>query len=306
MRLIVPALASVLALAAPTVASAAETPAGGATAASDDLLGDLTVAASKRPTPALRLPKVGVEEPVAGALDGGLAALVRRDLELSFEVDLVAAPAGPVAEADATAEGAPEDPAAYVERWRGAGAEFVVRASAEARGAETVLSVALVDLSEGISPVFKRSIVVGPEVSARDVGHRLVDALLGALTGYSGPFASELAFIRTRGGERQVFTIDADGEDLRARSPAEQLALSPAFGPGHVLYWAASVDRGRYRLYRDGDPEPLALEGAPRGSIYGVAFSEDRTALALSLAADGGVRVFVGAVAEEPAHAVEL
>ncbi|MEZ4381190.1 MAG: hypothetical protein R3A79_07565 [Nannocystaceae bacterium] len=316
MRLDLPALASPLRLAlalgltlvgfaAP--AAAAPTPAEVGAAEADDLLGDLIVAASKRPTPALRLPKVGVEAPAEGALAGALAALVRRDLELSFEVDLVAAPAIAAAVADGGAdEGAAATSAGFVDRWRGAGAEFVVRTSAEVSDAQTVLSVALVDLTEGDVPVFKRSISGGPELRARDVGHRLVDALLGALTGYSGPFASELAFVRTRGGERQIVTIDADGEGLRARSPAEQLALSPAFGPGHVLYWAASVDRGRYNLYRDGDPEPLRLEGAPRGSIYGVAFSEDRTKLALSLAADGGVRVYVGGVAEAPARAVEV
>ncbi|MEZ4450801.1 MAG: hypothetical protein R3B09_15075 [Nannocystaceae bacterium] len=153
------------------------------------------------------------------------------------------------------------------------------------------LSVILYSLRDGDGPVFKRTLSAA-KGQRRLTSHRLSDAILGAITGYTGPFASQLVYARNDKGARRVEVIDADGHGRKARSPIEHLAVSPTFGPGGALYYAASVDRGRYKLYREGDPNPLAVPIV--GSIYGLAFNDDRSQIALSIAVDGDVRVFVG------------
>lgn len=284
MRLSIPVLIAALAL--PAAGRADEPAEAGEARDPEDILGDLVVAARSREARTLVLPKIGVEALADDEATRKLVAIIRRDLDLSFELEVLAplpvAPVDPAAPAPST-----------LEAWRAAGAEFMVQVGARAQpdGRQTDLSVALYSLRHGDGPVFKRTYVASTEL-LRLTSHRLSDALLGVITGYAGPFASQLAFVRTQAGARQVHVIDADGEGLAARSPAEHLAVSPAFGPGHTLHWAASVDHGRYRLYREGNPKPIVLP--IQESIYGVAFSDDRTKAALSIATGGDIRVYVG------------
>ncbi len=280
---------------------------------SGDPLGDLIVESSRRSAAPLRLPKVGIIAADDLEPSRELLAIVRRDLELSFEVDLVeVGEAGEAGEPVAMgkpgepepADSAPTMPAAAGEgsalsssahdRWRRAGAEMVILLRAEPSSSGPLLHAQLLDMSaeDDDGPVFKRS-QPAPEAEGRRPAHRLSDALLGAITGYTGPFASSLAFVQTRKGARRVVTLDADGRGLRVRSPEHHLALSPAFGPEGALYWAASVDRGSYRLYREGVSTPVAVP--VRGSIYGVGFSFDRRVIALSIADGEGLRVYSGA-----------
>ncbi|MCB9703624.1 MAG: PD40 domain-containing protein [Myxococcales bacterium] len=317
MRLIALALAASLAAAAPAGAdepAPAQAPSGGAPGQDpardpEDILGDLVVEASRRSLPPLRLPKIAVEVIVDDDPSQRLAEIVRRDLDLSFELEVIGAPppitapASDVGAGGDDAEAAAADPAKTsadasasapldLARWREAGAELVARVRATPQGdGQAELQVLLYSLADGDAPVFKRSLTAA-RGQRRLTSHRLSDAIVGAITGYAGPFASQLTFIRARPGERRVWVIDADGERLLPRSPPEELAVSPAFGPDHVLTWAASVGGGRYRLRREGSEAPI--DAPIVGSIYGIAFNDDRSKIALSIAHEGDVRLFVG------------
>ena len=80
-------------------------------------------------------------------------------------------------------------------------------------------------------PAF-RGVVPTATTEVRAASHRLVDQLLGALTGRPGGFASEMTYAEKVGRWRRVFAIDSDGFDLRAIGPTNATAISPAFGPG--------------------------------------------------------------------------
>lgn len=280
------------------VAAPAPTPSPEAAASDpEDILGDLVVAARGREVKPLRLPKLGVEALAEDEDTAKLLAVIRRDLELSFELDVLAplakpGPVVPVEGAEPIVPVEPVKPVGPLERWREAGAEYVVQVGAvlQADG-QVELSVVLYSLRDGDGPVFKRKLVATAE-QRRLGSHRLSDALLGAITGYAGPFTSQLTFVRSGGGKREVAVIDGDGEGLAVRSLEGQLAAGPAFGPDNALYYAASVKSGRYRLYRDGVAEPIALPVV--GSIYGLAFTDDRTQVALAIADEGDIKVFVG------------
>jgi TolB protein len=142
------------------------------------------------------------------------------------------------------------------------------------------------------SAAFERTIVA-PLSKYRISTHRLVDKVMGALTGYDGPFVSRLVFVRTLGKERTVFTIDPDGHGAKGLSPKDHLAVGPAIGPNDEIYYAASVNHGSYRVFRMGDKTPLTLD--PPGSVYGLAFSADRKKVAVSIAVGTAVQLFTGA-----------
>jgi TolB protein len=125
----------------------------------------------------------------------------------------------------------------------------------------------------------------------REESHRVADLVIGALTGQNGGFASHMAFASGSGGTRRVFTIDADGHDAKAVSPQGAVALAPAFGKNGELYYTASVNNDVYRIFGpNGAPVSLPIQG----SVYGLAFSRDKSQVAVSIGIGPTLKMFLG------------
>ncbi len=281
-----PRLASALlavALSAPALA-VAQTPDEAPELPPEDILKNIVVAAgAEQGGVEAPLPKLAIHPTLAAdEHDITLRNVVRRDLQLSGEYEVLADP-GEALLSDASVD---------LEGWKKKNAEAVLKLSGKAMGDGKVLLEATAWHTEAPEdPVFKQRL----EVEAGQVrieAHRLADGILKALTGTEGGFSSELTFVFGRGKARRVYVIDSDGHDPRAVSPPEQLAIAPTFGPNHQLYWAASVDRGPFKLYQAGRAEPLEL--FPRGSVYGIAFSRNEDQVAVSIARGNGIKLFKG------------
>jgi TolB protein len=181
--------------------------------------------------------------------------------------------------------------------WRAAGVEYVLRVYAQDADSHDGHMVGEIYLTRSAlhasapdagapplpKPAFQTSVPIGGEL--RMASHRLVDVLLGALTGRPGGFASRMAYTANVGNARQVFVLDSDGFALHAASPPLATAISPAFGPGNVLYYALSVDLSPFRLAST--PSGVLAPFQVPGSLMGVAFAADRRT-ALLVAMDHG------------------
>jgi TolB protein len=88
-----------------------------------------------------------------------------------------------------------------------------------------------------------------------------------------------------------VYTIDADGHDATAVSPSGMTALSPAFGPGGELFYAAGARGEPYAVYSAKRGRIAASAG---GSVYGLAFAKDGSKVALSVGMGANVGVLAG------------
>ncbi|MBL8721258.1 MAG: PD40 domain-containing protein [Myxococcales bacterium] len=211
--------------------------------------------------------------------------VVRHDLELSGQFDVIAdanAPKGPFLRE------APIDPKA----WRDKGVDLLVRVVADEQATTVKLRVDVWILaSSKKEPAFSRSFEI-PTAQARLGAHRVADAVLEAVTGRAGGFASRLAFTGRVGKGQQVFLVDADGFDLEGHGPATDTAVSPAFGPDDEVYYASSADFGPFRLVRG----PLATKVTlpVPGSVLGVAFDATRTHVALAVMHDGVSQIWSG------------
>lgn len=259
MRLVA-AFALALSVVLPSVARAEPTP------NEQDILGDIVVEPVEDGRDGPRLMKIAVPS-VAGSGPSATLAdeVLRRDLELSGQFVLVE----------------PER----------SGLQAVVRTSVTTSGADVRIDAAVYFDADADAPAYETS-VNGGRYETRALTHQLVDSVIGILTGYRGPFVSALTFVARRGDTRSVYTIEPDGHGLRRVTGPTQLASATAFGPDGALYYAASVDNGRYRLYREGQAEPFAVD--PPGSIYGVAFTPDRTEVALTIAVGRDVLLYRG------------
>lgn len=271
------------ALVALTAAGAAAQPAPESRPNPEDLLGNLVVVAgATRP-----LPKIAVVPSLdINMEDVTLRSVVRRDLDLCGEFELLSDEAAPK-------QATLSDGTVDVKAWAAKGAEALVKVSARALASGQVELRGLAYFtSHGDAPVFDKTYLVDAAV-VREESHRLADALIGALTGQAGGFASQMAFVYGTAKQRRAFVIDSDGHDAHPVSRDDEVVLSPAFGPAHRIFYAASVDRDEYKIYTTGKiPEPV--EPNQGGSVYGLAFSPARDRVVVSVAVEDTIKLFAG------------
>ncbi len=262
---------------------AAQTPEqpGAAPPSPDDILGNMVVSAGSGRV----LPKIGVIPSLSADIeDVTLRSVVRRDLELAGEFEVLPDSKAP--------EGLYlSDSPVDVKAWSQKGVESVVKVMAKPLGKDTAeLRGQAYFVKRGASPVFDKRFEV-KKSELRNESHRIADLLIGALTGQNGGFASQMTFISGTGEQRRVYLMDSDGHDAKAISQEGLTALAPAFGKNNEVYFAASKGLGEYQIYT-ATKGPLALN-VP-GSVYGLAFSRDRSQLAVSIATDDTIRMYSG------------
>jgi TolB protein len=248
----------------------------------ETLLGELIITGSEEDT----RPWLALLPSLAPDLEDVIVrGVVRRDMELSglFRiVDERKAPAGLYGFDD------PID----LPAWKKTGAQVIVKTAARKRndGKIEVRGVAYL-VAAGDQPVYEKTIAVVKE-DVRVTAHRLTDALLGALTGREGGFASRLAFSAKWGKNPIIFTVDADGHSITRQTDPAVTSIQPAWGPDGYLFYTQSKDYSPYAMMRLGEDRPLDL--AFRRSVLSVAFSADGQQLALAAGDGDGTAVYLG------------
>jgi TolB protein len=262
----------------------------------ESLLGTVDVNGSGNGLPPL--PKLAVAPLIsAGTADSIVNLVVRRDMELSGQFDVLDpshVPAGPFLHTT------PID----LYAWRAQGAEYLLRVYAQPAPNDSIKTELVGEAyltPSGPAPAAAsptdpkpafRTIVPTATTEVRAASHRLVDRLLGALTGKPGGFASEMTYAEKVGRWQRVFALDADGFDLRPASPSDATAVSPAFGPGGQIFYAISKDYEPFRVVfgPSATPVPMAIPG----SVLGLAFSADHAQIALTVMSAGQSALWTG------------
>jgi TolB protein len=247
----------------------------------EDLLGNIVVVAgATRPLPRIAVLRSSSfdEEDVI------LRNVARRDLDLSGEFTLLADTEAPETSGST---GVPD-----ISAWSKKKVEALVEVRAiPIDGQDKVTIRGRVFLvNRGATAVFDKQFVV-PHGAFRDEAHRLSDLIIGALTGKNGSFASRMTFVSGVSRLRQVFTIDADGHDAKPISKSDEIALSPAFGKKEELYYVTSRDKGEYKIRTAAG---TTIDLPVKGSVYGLAFSKDRSRVAVSIGVGSSIKLFAG------------
>lgn len=212
-------------------------------------------------------------------------SVVRRDLEISGLFDLIDDKEAPPGLYDF------EDPV-DIKAWQSLGAEVIIKVAAQTRGKDKVKIFGLCYfLNVGKDPVYKKTFVVD-KADVRVTAHRITDALLGAITGRNGGFASHLAFAGKSGRNHVVFTVDADGHGLAAATDPEHTSIAPEWGPAGHLFVAESVDYRPFSVINHNTGEKLSLPF--RTSVYSLAFNADKTKVAVAVAEAGKSAIYAG------------
>lgn len=184
-------------------------------------------------------------------------------------------------------EGIAIDPAS----WRNVGAEGVIKGSSVPRGQGVHLELRLYVVSRGSDAVLTKSYDVG-QSGVRGAVHEFVNEVIKWFTGTAGSFGSRMVFSATTGrGQKSVFSIDSDGQNVGKLPTVSNVALAPAVGPGGNVYYAGGLPDGSYSLFKVGNPAAVLKQAT--GLVFGVAFGGSKMALVVSNA--GQSDIFVGA-----------
>lgn len=234
------------------------------------------------------IPKIAILPSLSPDLaDVIVRGVVRRDFELSGMFEVIPdkkAPEGLYGFDD------PVD----IKAWRKLGPEAIVKVAARKHSSGKIQVFGLAYfLSSGTDPVYEKKLLVAePEV--RVTAHRIADALLGALTGRPGGFASHFTFSARWGRNTRVFTMDSDGHNLKPISPTETTSIAPTWGPQQSVFYSQSKDYAPFQLLRMDSSKVRPVNVPFRTSVYSVAFNKDHTKMAVAVATGTGSSIYVG------------
>jgi TolB protein len=186
-----------------------------------------------------------------------------------------------------------EDPV-DVEPWKKLGAESVVKVAArKAAGGKVEVFGLAYFMNVGKDPVYQKKLLVDPKL-VRETAHRMTDALLGALTGTPGGFASHFTFSAPWGRNRRIFSMDADGHDLKPLTDPAQTSIAPVWGPKQQLFYSESKNYSPFRLMVYDGKKHQRVKLRFKTSIYSAAFDKTGTKLAIAVAEMSGSSIWVG------------
>jgi TolB protein len=267
---------------APAPAAPAPAPAQPAPA-NESALGELVVTGHKEE----KLPRIAILPSLSADLEDVIVrSVVRRDIELTGMFEIIADSKAPIGLYSF------DDPV-DVPEWQKLGAEAIVKVAARTRGNKTEVFGLAYFLNVGKDPVFQKKITVDKS-EVRVTAHRITDALLGALTGRPGGFASQFTFAARWTKNQRVFRLDADGHGLEPLTDPAETAISPMWGQNGSLFFASSRDYGPFSLFSLSGKTVQRVKLPFTTSVYGVAFSKDYARMAVTVAESGKSTIYVG------------
>jgi TolB protein len=119
----------------------------------------------------------------------------------------------------------------------------------------------------------------------RAVGHALANEVVYAITGTRSSFGARLAAVGRRGGNKEIFLLDSDGEGVTPVTRNGSINLSPAVAPGGgQLAWTSykkgnpdlyvkNLGNGRARVLSNLDGINASPAFSPDGSLVAMARS---------------------------------
>ena len=170
--------------------------------------------------------------------------------------------------------------------WANIGAEALVMGEVTYRDRSLTLEARLYDVVKKELIVGKR--YIGEITDLSRMVHRFADEVIFVLTGEQGIFQTQIVYVSTATGNKEVFLMDFDGRNVKQITRHQSICLSPRFSPDGQKIAFTSYKAGNPDLYikdlRTG--EERRVSHFP-GLNISPAWSPDGQRLALTLSKDG-------------------
>jgi TolB protein len=181
--------------------------------------------------------------------------------------------------------------------WRQIGTDALVQGEVEAAPDGVRATFRLFDVSRGCIPMVRSKSFTGRKNDAARVGKAIADEIVGAFTGVRGVADTELAFVSNRSGAKEIWVMDADGDNARAATNNRSLSSFPDWDPaGNSLVYTSYRYRNRPSLFlvaRGPNSPGRILAGLDGGRpIYRGVFDRSGRRLAVVMGSAGNTEIF--------------
>jgi TolB protein len=175
--------------------------------------------------------------------------------------------------------------------WYIVGAELLVKGEVDQVGAELVVDLHAYD-------VFRREHIFGKRYrgsprTAANMAHMFANALLENLTGKTGPFGSQIAFVLRSGESKNIYRSDINGSGLAAVTRNNSLNFNPVWARNGQSIYLTSYYGGQPDLCRFHLPSgELRYVYRGKGADMPGPESPDGKTLLFAAALDGNTDIF--------------
>ncbi len=235
----------------------------------------------------IAIPTLHSAEGEAGVIASKVSEVIASDLEMSGILDILDKaiyPADPL-----KAELSPE--MIDFKPWRAIGAEALVKGKVAMEGRNLTVDARLYDVTAGRQVMISSNKRDAKEF--RKVAHDIADSIIASLTGERGIFSTRIAFVSNVRGNKEIFTMDYDGEGVEAVTQNGSINLSPSWSPDGSAISYVSFKDGRSAVYikeiKNGIDKRLSL---PEGTSMGASWAPDGQRLAVVVSRGGNADIY--------------
>ncbi|MBI4745489.1 MAG: PD40 domain-containing protein, partial [Deltaproteobacteria bacterium] len=236
----------------------------------------------------IAIPSLHSAEGEAGVIASKVTEVIASDLETSGILDILDKanyPTDPL-----KAEFSPE--MIDFKPWLAIGAEALVKGKVAIEGRNLTVDARLYDVTAGRQVMISSNKRDAKEF--RKVAHEIADSIIASLTGERGIFSTRIAFVSNVRGNKEIFTMDYDGEGVEAITQNGFINISPCWSPDGSAISYVSFKEGRSAVYikeiRNGNDKRLShIEGTSMGASW----APDGQRLAVVVSRGGNADIYV-------------
>ena len=176
--------------------------------------------------------------------------------------------------------------------WSVIGAQYLVKGGFSQKGNQIIIEARLFDINPPSFRVGRR--YIGVKETLRKIAHKFSNQIYSTLTGEPGIFETQIAFVKTEGKQKEVYTMDYDGFNERRFSYHGTITLSPRWSPDGN--WIA------FTSYKGGYPNLIIKDLLSRKEYVASPYrqdlnispdwSPDGAEIALTLKKDGNPEIY--------------